>query len=209
MIVHNISAIFQVFHFLSPHHFFPMPLLWFAGVDLSIVMALPCVSLLAPKVSLVSVSFFVVFCAVRWRESSVSQGLSPVYVPDTVCAFRSSCHPVDRGEILCFLQRPISQPSEQLHSYLHPKMESAPAESDQLLGNSQCPSIACEELVFTVFFLFCRLDIFAWKTSSSQSPIGWALFHHRCCASRRVPRSESSSAKELPTSPVCPRTQRL
>ena len=67
---------------------------WFAVEHLSTVKALPCVSLLCTEVSLVSVSSSVLLCAVRWRESSVSQGLSPVYVPDTV---RSSCHPVDRG----------------------------------------------------------------------------------------------------------------
>ena len=56
-------------------------------------------SLLCTELSLVSVSSFVVLCAVRWRESSVSRGLFTVYVPGTVCAFRSSCRPVDRSKI--------------------------------------------------------------------------------------------------------------
>ena len=54
------------------------------------------------EVSLVSVSSFVVLCAVRWRESSVSRGLS-----DRVCAFRSSCRPPDRGKIFCFCGAPF------------------------------------------------------------------------------------------------------
>ena len=77
---------FSALRFYRP---FPRPELWFAVVDLSNVMALPIVSLLCTEVSLVSVSSFVVLCAVRWRESSVSQSLFPVCVPDTVCALRS------------------------------------------------------------------------------------------------------------------------
>ena len=54
-------------------------------------------------------------CAVRWRESSVSQGPFPVCLPGTTCAFRSSYHLVHRDTIY-FLQKPISQPSVQLHA---------------------------------------------------------------------------------------------
>ena len=79
---------------LSPsspfHHPSPRSELWFAVVDVSIVMALPIASLLCTEGSLVSVSSFVVLCTVRQIESSVSQRPFPVCIPDIACTFRSS-----------------------------------------------------------------------------------------------------------------------
>ena len=94
--VHKMSASFQVFHFLSPLRF----------IDLSNLRALVCGGGPfkrdgAPN----SVAWFrPIFC--HALESSVSRSLFPVYVPDTVCTFRSSCRPVDRGMIFCFFAEP-------------------------------------------------------------------------------------------------------
>ena len=165
-------------------------------------------SLLCTKVSLVSVSSFVVLCTMRWRVSSVSQGLYPVYVSDTVCAFRSSCRLVNRDTILCFLQRPFRSRVSNCIRNCTQKWNLLPQNRINSWEIHHARPLYAKSL-FTRCFSPCRLDIFAWKTSSSQSPIGWVLFHHRCCASRRVPRSASSSAKELPTPPVWPSTQRM
>ena len=121
MFVHNVSASLQMFHFLRPPVSSTLPKIG-AMVD---VMALPTVSLLCTEGSLVSVSSSVVLCAMQWRESPVSQGPFPVYVPDTASTFRSSCRLVNRDTIFCFLQSPISQFSVQLRT-IHCKIADSP-----------------------------------------------------------------------------------
>ena len=82
--------------------------------------ALNCVTSLHRSVACFRLTFQRALCSAMERVSSVSRGLFPVNVPDSVCAFRSSCRPVDEGKIFVFLRntilRPSSQPSVLLHS---------------------------------------------------------------------------------------------
>ena len=91
-------------------------------------MVLPVVSLLFIEELLVSVSSFVVLCAVQWRGYSVSPGPFPVYVPSTICASQSSPRPVDQGMFSCFfaeLRFPAEcltdEPADvqRIHCYYH------------------------------------------------------------------------------------------
>ena len=132
--VHNISASFQVFHFLSYPRFIDLSktgALVCGGGPFKRDGAPNCVASLH-EVSLVSVSSIVVLCAVRWRVSSVSQCLFPVYVPDKF-----------------FLWSPISQPS--VHCIRNCTQKWCLLLQNRINSWTKLTT-KCEELVHTVFF---------------------------------------------------------
>ena len=183
--VHKMSASFQVFHFLSPLRF----------IDLSNLRALVCGGGPFKRDGAPNcVAWFrPIFC--HALESSVSRSLFPVYVPDTVCAFRSSCRPVDRGMIFCFFC------GAPFHSRVCSCIRNCTLKWSLFLQNRinswkihhVCP-LDAKSLFSRCFFLFV----------DSISLYGRRLPPNRPSAelaSKRVPRSASSSAVELPTSP--------